>query len=264
MGVPQILGRLQRGIDRTRVRGDATVSALYELTNAYVTTSGRVKKRPGFALQTADDVLALDANTRGLFSAGGKLYTFFSVDSVVELAGVSHYRLTPPTPNAGGEAPTLVAVHFAGLYLGKLYVVAEFSDGNIYDYWLQLDGTWQPDHVYLEGTVVEPTTPNGSAYRATGDDHPPAWQPEQQYAVGDEVQPTVYNGYKYRLTEVAGDNPASGATEPSWPTTEGAQVTEDVDSTPASNPSAPDPGNGTGGRYGNLPGYKQEQLGLLP
>lgn len=262
MATLQVLGRLQRGIDRTRVRGDTSVSALYELTNAYITTAGRVKKRPGFALQTSGDVVALDANTRGLFSAGGKLYTFYSVDSVTELDGVSHYRLMPPLPASGDTAPTLVAVHFAGLYLGKLYVVAEFSDGNIYDYWLQLDGTWQADHVYLEGAIVEPSTPNGMAYEATGDDHPPAWQPQQQYAVGDEVQPSVYNGYKYRLIEASGESPASGTTEPDWPTVEGAQVDEDIDNTPQSSTTAPSTGTGagTGDRYSNLPGYKQQEL----
>lgn len=69
MATPQVLGRLQRGIDRTRIRGDADVSSLYELTNAYITTAGRVKKRDGFALLTDSEVPALDANTRGLFSA---------------------------------------------------------------------------------------------------------------------------------------------------------------------------------------------------
>jgi hypothetical protein len=114
----------------------------------------------------------------------------------------------------------------------------------------------------MEGDIIEPSTPNGMAYQATGDDHPPAWQPQQQYAVGDEVQPSAYNGYKYRLIEADGDSPASGTTEPDWTATEGAQVVEDVDNTPQSSATAPSTGSGAGtdDRYSNLPGYKQRQL----
>ncbi len=255
MAIPQVLGRLSRGIDRTRIRGDAGVSSLYELTNAYVTIAGRVKKRDGFALVAlpgdSESYPALDANTRGLYSAGGKLHTFYSVDSVDMRTDVEYHRLPPPP---GNPVPTLVAVDFCGLYLGGLYVVAEFSDGSTWHYWLRSDGTWQAEHIYKEGQIIEPTSHNGMAYQASGDDHPPAWKPQQQYAVGDEVQPTVANGYKYRLIEASGDNPSSGATEPTWATTEGALVYEDIDNTPqsgtvTSTSSASD-------RYSNLPGMK--------
>lgn len=263
MATPQVLGRLQRGIDRTRTRGDADVSSLYELTNAYITTAGRVKKRDGFSLITQGGklpVFALDANTKGLFSAGGKLHTFYAVDGVNKMAGVEHHRLPPPPSNV---ALTLTAIHFCALFLGGLYVVAEFSDGSIWHYWLRsaTTATWQANTVYMNGDAVQPTVQNGYYYTASSPKMPAAWAPNVKRAVGDVVQPTVYNGWQYTVIEVDGDNPASGATEPKWPTTDGAQVYEDVDNTPA--PTTPTTGSGGtpgGDRYGNLPGYKQNQL----
>lgn len=266
MAAPQILGRLSRGMDRTRVRGDADVSSLYNLFNAYVTTAGRVKKRPPMAAITRDGVDALDPNTRGLFSAGGKLHTFYSVESVVVMPGVEHHRLVAPATD-DDEPLLLVAVHFAAMYLGGLYVVAEFEGAAIYHYWLQSQSSWEPNTIYFNGQLVKPTTlETGYYYEPTTSDSPPAWKPSTKYSVGDAVQPTTYNGFKYVVREADGDSPSSGAAEPSWIATEGALVYEDTDSTPTP-PSSPSAGNGGtpgGDRYNNLPGYRQRQIGALP
>lgn len=255
MAATQTLGRLQRGIDRTRVRGDVDVASLYELTNAYVTTAGRVKKRDGFALQAAGEAVALDPNTRGLFSAAGKLHTFYSVDSVVTMDGVEHHRLPPPPGDPAD--PSLAAVHFCALYLGGLYVVAEFSDGSIWHYWLRsaVAATWKPSTMYMDGDGVQPTTPNGYYYTPLTLNPPAAWAPSVKRAVGDVVQPTTYTGWKYTVVELAGDNPVSAATEPDWIKSEGALVYEDVDATPPAPKPPTNGGNTPGGdRYGNLPG----------
>lgn len=255
MATPQVLGHLSRGIDRSRVRGDAGISSLYELTNAFITIAGRVKKRDGFSLvavsRSDDWAPALDPNTRGLFSAGGKLHTFYSVANVEMRPDVEYHRLPPPP---GDPAPALVAIDFCGLYLGAIYAVAEFSDGSTWHYWLRSDGVWKANHAYREGQIIEPTSGDGMAYQATGDDHPQTWKPQQQYAIGDEVQPTEPNGYKYRLIDASGDNPASGPVEPAWPTTEDALVYEDVDNT--SSDSAATGAADTSDRYSNLPGAK--------
>lgn len=49
------------------------------------------------------------------------------------------------------------------------------------------------------------------------------WEPATVYAVGDVIVPTVRNGHAYRVTDAG----TSGATEPTWPTTEGGVVTLD-------------------------------------
>lgn len=48
------------------------------------------------------------------------------------------------------------------------------------------------------------------------------WQPNTAYAVDDIVRPTTQNGRSYRCT-VAG---TTGATQPTWPTTEGQTVVD--------------------------------------
>lgn len=248
------LGPLKAGITRLRDKGGASPESLFDLLNGYVDASGAPTSRAGTRLDHT-----LPAGTKGLCAFEGKLHVFAL--SATD-PGNSDYVVDVLAHPDADFAGTLKAIHFAKPFLGFLYVVAEFSDGGVYHYWLQSSGTWSADHVYMEGDIVVPSAPNGLAYRATGDDHPPAWQANQQYAVGDEVQPTVYNGYKYRLVEASGDNPASGTTEPVWPTTEGAQVSEDIDNTPQSSTAAPSAGTGTGtgDRYSNLPGYKQQQL----
>lgn len=50
----------------------------------------------------------------------------------------------------------------------------------------------------------------------------PAWTASTAYSVDDVVEPVTRNGYRYRVT-VAG---TSGGTQPTWPTTIGATVTD--------------------------------------
>lgn len=50
------------------------------------------------------------------------------------------------------------------------------------------------------------------------------WAASAAYAVGDKVVPTVRNGHVYEVTVSDG---AAGATEPAWPTADGATVVLD-------------------------------------
>jgi hypothetical protein len=248
MGVRQAnLGPLKAGITRLRDKGGASPESLFDLLNGYVDASGAPTSRDGTSVDHT-----LPAGTKGLCAFQGKKHVFAlqaidpgSAEYVVDI-------LIHPDPAFAG---TLTAIHFAKPFLGFLYVVAEFSDGNVFHYWLQAKAAWQPDTVYLNGQAVRPSTPNGFIYSPTTSDNPSAWQPSTAYALGDAVQPTTYNGFKYVLVELDGDSPTSGATEPVWLTSEGALVTEDVDNTPA--PSSPSNGSGgspAGSRYDNLPG----------
>lgn len=255
MGIRQAnLGPLKAGITRLRDKGGASAESLFDLLNGYVDASGAPTSRDGTTLKHT-----LPAGTKGLCAFEGKKHVFAleaidpgSSDYVVDI-------LIHPDANFTG---TLKAIHFAKPFLGFLYVVAEFSDGNVYHYWLQSKDVWQPNTVYFNGDAVRPSTPNGFIYTAKARNAPGAWQPSTKYAIGDEVQPTTYNGYKYVVTELDGTNPTSGTSEPDWIASEGAEIIEDKDSTPTTNTTTQTT-NPAGDRYDNLPGYKQQQMGSI-
>lgn len=245
------LSMLKGGINRLRVKGGTDPSSLYDLVNGYVDMNGNAVSRPG-----TRRVSVLPANTKGMMVFHGKLWVFSHIaqadpNALVHVAVLSN-------PNDPDQP--IKAIHFAAPFMGYPYVVAEFDNGDVFHFWLQSTGTWKADTVYLRDDVVEPTTPNGLAYKATGGESPTAWQPTTKYAVGDKVQPTIYNGWMYVVAEADGDNPTSSGTEPTWPTTEGAQVTEDVDATPTT-PTTPGSGGNTpgGDRYTN-PGGSNPKL----
>lgn len=168
-------------------------------------------------------------------------------------------------PDAGYEG-NLKAIHFAAPFLGHLYVVAEFEDGQVFHYYLKDPPGWRPDTGHMAGDLVQPTVPNGYYYQAAADVSPPAWEPLAKRALGDVVQPTTATGWKYTVTDVTGDNPASGSAEPDWPQTAGATVTEYGEAPPPKPPPGapptkpPPPG---GGEYGGG-GSPDEQPWKLP
>jgi hypothetical protein len=174
------------------------------------------------------------------------------------LANASNYVLTfdggagpPPPQYFEPELIPLEKIHFAAPFMGALYVVAEFEGGDIFHYWLQPAGPWEPDKIYSFGAFVTPTVPNGLVYQARRASAPnPQWAPNVprfdgigDYEEQSVVEPTVYNDYYYVCVQAVGTNPTSGETEPTWPTTPGAQVTEEVDDGSQTPPptSTPDP-----------------------
>lgn len=238
------LDALKAGINRLRTKGGADPSSLYDLVNGYVTIDGSSASRPGTRRKSV-----LPADTKGMMAFAGKLWVFSHAaaadpDSLVHVAVLS---------NPNDATQKIKAIHFAAPFMGYPYVAAEFDNGDVFHYWLQSSGSWKASAMYLRDAIVEPTTPNGLAYKATGGDNPAAWQAKTKYAVGDVVQPTVYNGWQYTVIEADGDNPTSSANEPEWLTTEGAQIIEDVDNT--AQPKPPTGGSTPGGdRYNNPPG----------
>lgn len=229
---------LRGGINRLRTKGGARSDSLYDLHNGYLTTEGTARNRPG-TLRHA----LLPQTTRGLCSLGGQLHVFSHQVEVVPDGYVNHVLVHPDT--VPENIRTLHKIHFAKPFLGFLYVAAEFDDGAVYHFWLQSDGMWQPNTVYQIGDVIEPSTPNGLAYRAVRlSAANPAWAARTPRAIGDKIEPTVPNGFYYEVVDVIGDNPASGDTEPTWPTQEGAQITEDTEGVP-SGTASPAPGPGT-------------------
>lgn len=218
------LNAAKGGINRLRVKGGASANNLYDLVNGYVDQDGVLKSRPGTKNTTALPAGA----TKGMCAYDGKLIVFSHVPQdlpvstpTVECEVLKH----PSTPDL-----PLKEIHFAGPFLGFLYVSAEFINGDVYHYWLQRGTTWAPGKVYLPGALVIPSDPNGIAYQLdSGTTVYPVWLRNIARAIGDKVVPTVDNGYFYTATDVFGPAPRSGAVEPTWPAAPGATVFEDSD-----------------------------------
>lgn len=233
------LTAIKGGINRNRTKGGARADTLYDLLNAYVTDDNAVQVRPGTIREAT-----LPSTTRGLVSFDGVLNTFSHQIETLPDGYVLHILAHPSsTPEA---VLTLDTIHFAAPFLGFLYVVAEFSNGDVYHFWLQTNGTWQPETIYKAGDIVEPTDPQGIAFRATRNGGAfPSWAARVPRAVNDNIEPTVYNGFFYTVIDTVGANPASGDTEPTFPTVEGAQVIEDTEGVLEGSATTTQPGENT-------------------
>lgn len=218
---PQPLTVLKGGINRLRTKGAARADSLYDLVNGQLTAAGTVAARPG-----TFNIATLPADTKGLVAFNGTLHVFnHEIVSVPD--GYTLHVLT--SPNATAASPIKISkIRFAAPFLGFLYVVALFEDDTTFHFWLSSSGTWTANTAYNVGDIVTPTTPNGLAYQATRIGSPyPSWAPGVLRTEGDVIEPTVFNNYYYTVTGTLGTNPHSGTTEPTWPTSDGATVTED-------------------------------------
>lgn len=224
---PVPLTVVRGGINRLKVKGGANAQQLYDLTNAYITQAGTIVPREG-TIRNA----ALTSATVGLAAFDGNLNVFATSLQTVPAGYVCNLLIHPTNP-----AATLTKIWFAKPFLGFLYVVAQFSTGDIFHYWLQSNGTWTANNVYKTGAIVTPkASPNGLAYQAVRD--MPAnstWGSNSVVSLGTVVEPNTYTGFAYRAVAVAGSAPHTGTTEPAWPSTAGATIQEfgDFDTTSA-------------------------------
>lgn len=214
---PQALSTLRGGINRLRVKGLASASALYDLVNGYITNDGGVVVREG-TIRAA----TLDGTTVGLMAQDGSFNVFSVVMVAVPAGYVDNVLVNPVNP-----ALTLTKIWFAKPFMGFPYVVAQFSDGSIFHYWLQNNGSWAAGHVYMTGNIVIPDTPNGLAYQAQRQAAPNSnWSANAAVVLNQKVEPTEYTGYYYKAVAVVGTNPHTSGIEPVWPTTPGATLQE--------------------------------------
>lgn len=219
------------GITRLRTKGAALNDSLFDLENGYVTAARTIRMRPG-----TRRLHELPPGTKGCVGFRGLLWVFSTTPVMDPPEGIEVVVLRSPD----GADREIAEIHFAEPFLGFLYVVAEFDDGNVYHYWLQDAQEWSPDTVYAANSLVRATV-DGSpfVFRASRADSPnPVWLPGVARQIGDKVEPTVYNGFFYEAVAVTGASPRSGNTEPLWPTSEGAQVVDSPDITPAPPPAA--------------------------
>jgi hypothetical protein len=263
------LTTIKGGIDRRRLKGGARADVLYDLLNGYVNDSGMPVSRPGTSRSAK-----LDPLTRGLCAYDGTIHVFCHKSVYVPAGYTLHLVVHPDivvddVTVTDGETIAIDTIHFAQPFMGALYVVAEFENGNVYHYWLQSGATWEASTVYDIGDFVIPTIPNGLVYRASrlGSANP-VWAPDVlrydgtfgSYYDVSVVEPTTYNGYHYTCIATTGSDPRSGTTEPTWPVVDGETVTERADNpaddtTPATidtTTSSATPSTATRTRYGKL------------
>jgi hypothetical protein len=219
---PYPLTVLNGGINRLRIKGGASASKLYDLQNAYISNEGTIVPREG-TTRTA----ALNTNTVGLAAANGIFNIFASTYTTVGVpAGYTLNVLQDPTNTTA--YPT--TIFFAKPFMGFLFVVASFSDGLTFSYWLQNGGTWTTGAFYTTASIILPLVPNGLAYSAnftlaSGITAVP-WTAETTVTSGSFVFPNSYNGFMYEAIAVAGTPAHTGAIEPVWPTTIAATIQE--------------------------------------
>ncbi|MDR9437541.1 MAG: hypothetical protein RI563_11715, partial [Thiohalophilus sp.] len=116
----------KRGLDRRRSMDTTPAGSLWECINAHISRGGEIEKRKAFVSK-----YSLPAGeTFGLHATGTALYTFGSAASPGVPAGVTYQRLQHPD---GSTA--MSAILYTENFDGKVYAIAEFTDGNIYHYY---------------------------------------------------------------------------------------------------------------------------------
>lgn len=244
-----VLSTQKGGISRLRDKGGASPETLFDGVNCYVTTAKTIRQRPGLPT-----FITLNPGTVGLATFDGVFYVFAEDFIAQDDPRVECVVLKHPTTSTR----VITKIHFAQAFLGRLYVSAEFDNGDIYHYWVTNAPDWQADTIYGYRQQVIPTTPNGFVYEVTNVDATPAWTGGETITLGMFRQPRTYNGFKFEAVAVTGTAPVkTGDTEPLWPTTEGAQVVEYSYGgvTPPTTPPDPTPTfpPDVGGEYGPFP-----------
>lgn len=210
---------LQGGINRLRVKGGASANNLYDLQNGYITNAGSVVPREG-TIRAA----TLDSSTVGLAIANGQFNIFSSAYSTAALP--ANYVLNVLSdPSNSSASPTII--WYAKPFMGFLYVVAQFNNGNIVNYWLQNNGTWTSTTDYTSASIVLPPTANGLAYQGVRDwPSNPLWTPDTIVTSGSYIEPNTPTGFAYQAIAVAGSPVHTGLIEPVWPTVAGGIIQE--------------------------------------
>ena len=110
------------GLDRRRKRIAGAPGTLWDIKNAHISRGGDIERAKKFVSQ-----FALPAGvTKGLAQVRGQLYVFGDGSTPGGMpAGVQYQRLNP------ADGSTLTRVLDAKAFSGNLFVIAEFSNGQI-------------------------------------------------------------------------------------------------------------------------------------
>lgn len=108
------------GLDFRKGASVSDANRLREMKNAHVTTGLATQKRPGL-----EKVATLEAGTKGLVSALGKLNTFYGAGTIAH----SDPRFVAHKAQLGGVDATVTSVPFADVFNGFIYAAITYSTG---------------------------------------------------------------------------------------------------------------------------------------
>lgn len=231
--------RFDAGLDLRKGASVSDANRLRVLDNCFVTTGRTIRKRPCLSL-----VAQLEPGTVGLRAAGGKLNTFHATGSIThaDTRFLANKIAHPTLP-----AMELQKIHFADSFNGYLYVSAQYNNNDIRHHYL--DGAasvtaWVASTALGTSAERRPSVDNGFRYEVTTAGVTAAAEPTWPTTPGDSVtedesaytawsagakkdngkayRPSVSTGFVYQCT----NGGVSGPTEPAWPTTVDATVTE--------------------------------------
>lgn len=128
-----VLKNFERGIDARRLLDCTEVGALVDARDCHITRGGEIEKRAAFVV-----VGTLPATTMGFFATDGPhFHTWGEVSTPAGLpASAIYHQITDFDPSVPGYVPKpLVAIMSVDLFLGKLYVVAQYEGGKFIHWW---------------------------------------------------------------------------------------------------------------------------------
>lgn len=133
------------GLDTRKSRFTAAPGSLRYANNVHMTRGGEVEVRKKFV-----PVYKLPAGqTKGVTTVRGQIYVFGHAAGVVVPAGVNYQQLAAPA------GPALVRILSTDNFNGKIYAVAEFSDGAVYHFY---DGVRVTDWDAIASSVASANT----------------------------------------------------------------------------------------------------------
>jgi hypothetical protein len=110
------------GIDLRKGASVSDANRLRDMLNAFVTTGLATQKRPGLV-----HVATLEAGTKGLVAALGKLQTFYGSGTVTH----ANTLFNANKAQLGGVDTAITKVHYADVFNGAIYASLEYTGGTI-------------------------------------------------------------------------------------------------------------------------------------
>lgn len=168
--------KFELGMDHRKAASVSDANRLREMKNAYVTTGLATSKRPGLV-----KIATLESGTKGLVAALGKLHTFYG-SAFGKLQHADNRFQANQLTCQNNNPDTVTDIHYADVYNGYLYVVAQHGQITRHHYLQPGTLTQITDQncphtpaVLKLASKVFAVSPDGSTVRFTKTGDPTNW-----------------------------------------------------------------------------------------